>query len=196
MKLLRHSVVTFLFVSCLHAGVVEQDSLIATLSPTDQEFGTVQEDRLKSDSKARYELTALHAEDEHDTRNLLLIAAIENIRSTDTPGVRVGLGFNLHRAYLGTYDKSVSALALKGRLGYIIETPVKTTLMARVSYAPKPLCLSDEIQSYTHTRLLAEFGLFKRGNLIAGFRTIHYTMRDGTDYTFNNTLYGGIRLFY
>ena len=176
----------------LHAEVVERDGYLFSASKSDLEAVVIREDKLAANSKARYELSALSTVDEYDRTNTLLIASLENISQLSITGLYGGLGFNYQQAYLDDRAGTVlSTLALKGRIIYTL--PFQARLTGLISHAPDPLCLSDQVQSYTQARAFAEMPVAKQGSVLAGYRTIRYTYHNRA-YSFNETAYVGVRL--
>lgn len=67
-----------------------------------------------------------------------------------------------------------------------------TSLATSLAYAPSVLSFSDA-ESYTEFRVEANMEVINNVHLFGGYRNIH-TEYDISDYTFNNSFYGGLKL--
>jgi len=196
-KLTAITVITTL-ITLMHADLSSAaQSLAINLNDRDEvELTFIGESKYSENSTVKNETGILSALDEKKNKNIYAHTGFTTTGLTDIPSVVFGLGIDLAGSYIDASQDSYGAVALKVKLGYVLPFRILTTLLGSVSYAPKTLCLSNNIDKFSDTRFEIDFDIIDGGTVYFGYRDIKYGIPNAGLYTLNKSGYGGFKIHF
>lgn len=200
MKFVKSTTVAFFTISILLSQTdisSAAQSLAINLNDRDEvELTFIGESKYSENTTIKNETGVLSALDELDNKNIYAHTGFSNTGLTDIPGIVFGLGIDLAGSYIDKSQDSYAAVALKLKLGYVLPFRILTTVSGAVSYAPKTLCLSNNINNFSDTRIEIDFDVIDGGTIFVGTRDIKYGIPDNGTFTLNKSGYGGFKIHF
>jgi len=162
-------------------------------------------------SQTFYGFGALNAYDNDGIQNTLYNVTLTQVGYTDIKGVGFGIGlrgvFTLLNKDVDPYmdqhpdgkgsEKEVGALGLRMKLTYTFPVRVKTILAGTYNYAPRSLSFTQDLESFTESRVELSAEPIDGGWVYLGYRAIDFSFEDGGGtYALNHKAYGGIKIYF